>query len=407
MQAADMKEHALWGALDSSKATVDGFESGVGSTVKDRVVATRQYLRRFRSGSTADLFSEAMLNKMKSNIDQLNNQLASLPRNPTAQASAAMATMDTIVGLAAAWPQPFTNTRIGQTLESSLDDFRDSLTDEKSSLSQFARQIREEIETLSQEKQSLEKEIRQLELTVKSEGENLALRQEEHDQQFSAAQQDRTTAFDAALKSLEESIKSEASAVLDNARSRQSEAHAVHDQIVALRDEAEKVASEATAGILARDFGKYSIQQLTASVCSFIACGAFLFWAAKSVSDSLTSLTPNESPSWQWVALKLALTLSIIGGASVFLALGNKFLRNSTNSKRIELELRAIGPFLADLGDDARLESKMDFARRTFGHVWGDDSNSKEATDSQLSIDDVSKIKDIIVSVMQSSRSLQ
>ena len=77
--------------------------------------------------------------------------------------------------------------------------------------------------------------------------------------------------------------------------------------------------------------------------------------------------------SWQYVFLKIGLSATIIGAATVSFTLGHRFLHSSSTNKRLELELAALGPFLADVDEDDEgtvRKAKLDFMERTFGRTW-------------------------------------
>jgi hypothetical protein len=52
----------------------------------------------------------------------------------------------------------------------------------------------------------------------------------------------------------------------------------------------------------------------------------------------------------------------------------------------MELELRAIGPFFADIEDpEALKEAKRAFVERSFGRGWGDTSSDKQLSSADTS----------------------
>lgn len=61
------------------------------------------------------------------------------------------------------------------------------------------------------------------------------------------------------------------------------------------------------------------------------------------------------------------------------------FLERSGTSKRLELELRAIGPFFSDIDDpEALKEAKKAFVERSFGHGWGEKPSAARTEDMDV-----------------------
>jgi len=148
-----------------------------------------------------------------------------------------------------------------------------------------------------------------------------------------------------------------------------------YEQIDALRQGTEKVAGMASADILAGKFESYSRKQwgwgIAANVLGFLALAVGLTVVALTLRD----VGVNDAVSWQYTTLKLGITATIAGASAVAFRLGSSFLARANQSKSMELELRAIGPFFADVDDnDALKEAKKAFVERSFGRGWGDTS---------------------------------
>lgn len=105
---------------------------------------------------------------------------------------------------------------------------------------------------------------------------------------------------------------------------------------------------------------------------SALLIGAFLLiWVFKS-KDFL-----GAKSVWEAVYLKSGIIGLCGGGATVAFTLGSRSLRQVSSFKRVELELRAIGPFLANVPEEVAAKSKMEFLARAFGHGWDDTEHRK------------------------------
>lgn len=159
-----------------------------------------------------------------------------------------------------------------------------------------------------------------------------------------------------------------------------------------LRDSTESVASLATGDVLARHYGNYSERQwrwgIYANLAGFIAVlsgVALLVWSVRDIG-------PDESVSWQFTAMKLGLTLTVVGGAAVAFKVGGNFLAQSHKSKDMELELRSIGPFLADVEGAAAQEAKTGFVTRRFGQSTAGETNGPKDAVSIAALDQITTL---------------
>lgn len=177
---------------------------------------------------------------------------------------------------------------------------------------------------------------------------------------------------------------------LDEVDRIRDDARAAYAQIDDLREGTEKVAGLASADILAGKFKEYSDQQwrwgVGANVLGFLALAAGL----AVIGTTVHNVGTDERISWQYTALKLGVTITIVAASAVAFRLGASFLSRAGNSKRMELELRAIGPFFADIEDaEALKEAKRAFVERSFGRGW---SSHGVAGEGQLTTGDANSL---------------
>lgn len=112
-------------------------------------------------------------------------------------------------------------------------------------------------------------------------------------------------------------------------------------------------------------------------VVGFVILGLVAFFLLETVSG----LAVDAHVSWQYVALKLGVTLTAAAAATVAFQFGSRLVNRSHSGKRAALELKAIGPFLADVDDEELVRrAKISFVERMFGRAWdvepGTDSKS-------------------------------
>lgn len=199
---------------------------------------------------------------------------------------------------------------------------------------------------------------------------------------FTAKQTEREEKFREFLDAQGESLKTLAEPDLQAIQKVREDAATVYQRIDDLREGTEKVAGLASSDILAGKFQEYAKEQwkwgLAANIVGFLTLVgglAVLVW-------TLSHLGVDQKISWQYTTLKLGVTVTIIAASAVAFRLGAMFLERSGTSKRLELELRAIGPFFSDIDDpEALKEAKKAFVERSFGHGWGEKPSAGRTED--------------------------
>jgi hypothetical protein len=214
---------------------------------------------------------------------------------------------------------------------------------------------------------------------------------------FTAKQTEREAKFKDFLNQQGEGLEQLADKHLTSLKGLASEGQKTYAVLDGLRVGTEKVAGLASADILAGKFNEYSKQQwkwgVGANILGFLALASGL----AVIGFALHSVGVNEKISWQYTTLKLGVTITIVGASAVAFRLGSTFLSRSGTSKRMELELRAIGPFFADIEDpEALKEAKRAFVERSFGRGWGD-----TPSDNQLSSSDTSTLLRQLVEIVK------
>ena len=200
---------------------------------------------------------------------------------------------------------------------------------------------------------------------------------------FTAKQTEREEKFREFLTAQGESLQKLAEPDLQAIQERREEADTVYQQIDDLREGTEKVAGLASSDILAGKFQEYAKEQWTWGLAANVVGFLTLVSGLTVLARTLGRLGVDQTISWQYTTLKLGVTITIIAASAVAFRLGAMFLERSGTSKRLELELRAIGPFFSDIDDpEALKEAKKAFVERSFGHGWGDKPGTNRASEA-------------------------
>lgn len=206
----------------------------------------------------------------------------------------------------------------------------------------------------------------------------------EHAETFRQSQTKRDEQYKTWLTSQEQSFDTDLQPHLDAVEANEKVAAETLNKIEALHQSVETAAGKAASAILARDYGSYSRREWVAGVIGYFVGAGVLLSAAVYLVDALSNIKPNQRLTWQFVALKLGLTVAAAAAAAVAIQFGSKSLQRASTSKRVELELRAIGPFLAEIEDEeATKKAKIGFVDRTFGHAWEADQTVEDTVNVQ------------------------
>lgn len=171
-----------------------------------------------------------------------------------------------------------------------------------------------------------------------------------------------------------------------------------HDAIDALRESTETLAGLTSGEILSKKYGTQAQFEWWFGVGAYLLGFASLAAGARMIWETVNHLAQDSEISWQFVALKFGISAAIVGAATMAFRLGFRVMQNSNANKRIELELNAIGPFLADLSTPTDIDrAKLQFVEKTFGRTW--DGHAADPDGQTQPVDLVKAITDMLVTI--------
>lgn len=386
MEAKSFNEHQLWSVVTACKEAADEINADALPDLPTRVRAIAELLDRFRVHAEAPLFSATMVNNMLSAWNNLKTNLEMFVQNPAGYATSVENCLDVIITQTASWPTPWKSHPLSAAMHAQLDAFSAEVTRQREDLTSQIRELTAQLELRDQEITALEKKAAALETELEDQTTNIENKFTSLSTAFDESQTTRSTAFTDWLENRKKELDSVRHANEETLDRYEVEAKRKLHEIENLQASAENVTSKVAAATMARDFGQFARNQMVAAVVSLLVGAGLIIWAGMELANTVKAAGPNVDTSWQWVALKLGLSATIVGGASVALTLGNKFLRNSTVAKRMDLELRAIGPYLADVPEDEAQKTKVAIANRAFGYVWASENGKASDDEDKISV---------------------
>ena len=398
---SDFRQHDLWNLLKEINETAKNLPSiqyendEDKRTIQDRLPLYISTVEQHK-GNAADYYSTQLLGTMKQQWDNVQARLDQLEGTP-AQAHEIDRELDKVAERLATWPNIFTLK--GSAVSKTIAVFEETQDKWASRIESLEKQLE------AKEQELADKEVRHQELrdeidanidalyTRLDENENLINEQKEkiasqtveHSEKFDKSQKERRETYQQWIKDQNTEIEKESDVLLSALGEKLAEGDSQLQEIKALHESVEKVAHGATAVFLARDYNAASKRDYWAGMI-FMVLGVFLLGIAGFVLfNSFSTVTPHTSITWQWTALKVSATLLITAGATFAFKFSQNFLTSASRTKRSDLELRAIHPFLATL-DNKELSdtTKVEFINRSFGQPEAPgSSNSKEGSTDQ------------------------
>jgi hypothetical protein len=209
--------------------------------------------------------------------------------------------------------------------------------------------------------------IEKLEAQIDADQERLRAALTANNEAFNSSQSARESLLSTWLVKQEEEFKEIASPYVESLEVLNESAKAEFAIIQALRSNTQKLASLTTGDILAENYKVSASEERSTGIQAFIL--GFSGIGVGLLINIFLFGGPNAANlSWKEVTLKLGFTAAVLGGSAIAFQLGKKSLKDSNAYKRVELELRAIGPFLADVENAD--EVKTEYIKKSFGKSW-------------------------------------
>jgi hypothetical protein len=378
MDKPSFDAHPLWTSLDELDAVVglaEQKEVAGTESVLNELRYLVSLLRSHAEPSDSAPYSTVGLGLVQAHLPNIANEVTNFVSNDNvAHLSNAQNYADQALNAVGAWPTNSLKGGAAAQANKVFAEFRESADEALSALRASNVELRSQLTDQQAVHDSavaaVKAELAGLSSKITSDEARLDTALTTNNEVFTTKQTEREEKFKAFVEEQGAALKNLAAQDLQEISDRLTSATERYEEIDALREGTEKVAGLASADILAGKYSEYSEQQwkwgVGANVLGFITLAIGIGLVVKTVS----SVTADERITWQYTALKLGITLTIVAASAVAFRLGGTFLSRSSANKRTELELRAIGPFFADIDDEVAVrDAKKAFVERSFGQA--------------------------------------
>ncbi|MFY0409789.1 hypothetical protein [Solicola sp. PLA-1-18] len=397
--------HPLWDAVDDALAQLGKTQGGAPAgqrADRRRIQWIGAQVRKFR-GADWRHFTAGMLDSVSTIWADVNANASSIPSD-RAYLQNALSSAESCLPMIGAWPHP--GGRQGGTgkleneffenYEKSTEASLAAIIERNESLQTEAdereRAHAEQVAALETQLTELQTSIDQHEAQVTSATASMDAKLASVETEASEAQSAREKAFRAWLDEQRKALVDEqAEPMLRSLEESRTRGQDVLGEINELKQSVERVTGKAASAVLARDYGSYANREYVVGVLGYLLGFGFLGWFGWYLLETVGGIERDVAVSWQFVGLKFGLTVTFAGAAAVAFRFGAQALKRAATNKRVELELRAIVPFLEDVSDEDAAQAKLDFITRMFGRAFeeqprrGDRAGVDEAVGRALS----------------------
>lgn len=399
----DFDTHALWTRLDEIDALLDRVASDGVTAEVDVIENIRFYVshvRTFRdlSSSSSALFSNGMISPVLTVFDSvrasLNDRISNGSSYTNFTVEARQLTEDSLLHMGP-WPRPYARGGQVQQMSTLFEDLLEKQRLSVQTLAEIHDNLRSEVAALETDLE-LKKVAALEELAVlRAEAQTVAATIEQQKTRVDEVVESGISALADTRTSIAKSYQdwqsdrlvaydSELAPFLQAAESKVVDATAALERLRETEVEYTNLSGAVAAGRLSEHFEKEARLGRRNGVLLYFL--GFLFLAAAALPLLLLlqrSVEVDEtSPHWDQIVLRVAIAAVGASAATVSIRLGSRFITDASASKRMELELRTFGPFLANVTDQSEVDkARVNLIDRAFGKSYvSDRSASKEDT---------------------------
>lgn len=185
-------------------------------------------------------------------------------------------------------------------------------------------------------------------------------------------------------------------------QSRLATAKEVFEELRSTNEQFENLSAIAAGETIANNFEKEASWGRTTGIAMYSVGGLFLLAAAVPLIWLLfePGLDVDGSPQWGLITVRLAIGILAGSAATVIIRLGARLISNANASKRMELELRSIGPFLANVVEPTEVDkARIALVTRSFGQSGGEAAG--DGKDDSVSVTSIAQVLELVMKAMK------
>jgi len=187
----------------------------------------------------------------------------------------------------------------------------------------------------------------------------------------------------------------------DQIRQKLTAADAEYEELLNAKAKYTKLVSAIAADEVASQFEIEARWGRTAGNRFYIVGFSLLIVAAIPLVFLLFDTNKTADGFVNWSAIIVRIGIGVLAGsaATVAIRLGSRLINNANAIKRMELELRAIGPFLANVSEKPKVDGAfIDLVAKAFGNTYAETTSTggKDAPDDKVSVTAVTQLLELV-----------
>ncbi|NMR29386.1 hypothetical protein [Crystallibacter degradans] len=375
--------HDVWRQIKAIKTAVGAMPEALATQEQeqlDAISVIANYISSFKTlGTThSPLFTKGMLDSvvapLASAATQLNARQNAANPNHTQQA---LAQIESALVTMAPWPRPYTKGAQVTQMTTLFEGLLDRQKAESEKLKDHYSSLRDELDAYKEDAKALRQDVNRAEEDIAAEAADVAKLITDQKGRIDTVVQDGLQAVEGLTAANQKAFNTwtEGRAVewesrvqgnVDQIQGCLDEATASLRELQSKETEYANLTSAVAATKMAQHF---ETEAMSGRIQSWIFFGfGVLFIVGAVIPLILQAFSPGEGDPWVSFAIRLSIGALLATGATIAIRLGSKRMDEANASKRMELELRTFGPFLANVDDKGDVDNaRLELVDRAFG----------------------------------------
>ncbi|GAB3706034.1 hypothetical protein GCM10027598_07900 [Amycolatopsis oliviviridis] len=412
---AQFEGHPLWQVTDELQSHFEENESAISSgngEIGEQIRYCLAFISPHKTLTDPAPYSMLALSNTQSFLSQTLQEVRNyVSNNNTAHLQNASSYLDQAVHSFSAWPVINAKGGAAALANRAFKEYRDSAeaaiarllesnNEQSNRISEILNEANQERERLAEKLRSLSDQIDRTEQRIAQDETRLDTALVTNSEAFTNSQQRNKESFDAWLSKQGEELTERAQPHLSQVETLKTNAEGHLNEIEELHKSVEKASSKAAAAILAKDYGSYSTREWVSGVVAYAFGFAVLVGLGIYLVRTFGQVSSTFSPTWQYVILKLGITVTGAIAAGVAFQFGSHALTRASTNKRVQLELGTIGAFLSDVEDSSKVErAKLDFVDRMFGRTWEGGDQTDKSSQGANGVNTLDKMLELVTKI--------
>lgn len=417
MLRSDFDNHALWPTLVTIEGQLEGIV-GMGEPsdlpAVERIRVQIAYVRSFDqvASTRAEFFYPDMLEEVRAVWAQVSASLQNRLANPgvPAYSDGAATEAESALMKMGPWPRKYGRggevTQMETLFEALLEAQRQSIAALEAKHEKLRNEVQEyeygveakresvsgQLDQLlveaTQSREAVEQQKARIDDVISKGLQSVADVRTDNDSAFAAWIKDREAAFHEDFDPLTREIESDLLEATDDIRALR-EKHSEYDKLV----------GAIAADTIAADFKREARWGRVFGISLYFLGFTFLAAAAIPLSFLLfdPSVETDGAPNWGKLIVRVSIGVLAGSAATVVIRLGARLVNNANAAKRMELEMRSVGPFLSNVDKKPDVDNALlQLVDRAFGKSYVENGPGSANNDDTLSVTTLAQLLDLV-----------